>query len=97
MVIILCENFLDAENAFNAWLSFLQETSLIRNTISSRHSLRVDIDDDLIYIFIDNRFWKVFDQDDVDIIAVEDFLGVYGVEDPDPLRREWRSIVKDIY
>lgn len=97
MVIILCDDFQDAQEAFKSWWRFLHDTPFIENVIVDRHSLRMEMDQDLIYIFIDYRFEKVFNQGEVETISVEDFLGVHGVDDPDPLRSEWRRILGDLY
>ena len=76
MIIILCDNWVDASDAFDLFCAFLERYEPFMVTESDRYSLRVISDDDLIYIFVDYRFKEVFkeDYDSADIIEVNEFF-----------------------
>lgn len=93
MIIVLCEDYGEARNAYLAWLSFLQSSPSDIVVLADRYSLRVETIDGLRCIFVDYRFADIFLGKDALQISVENFFGITGTDDPDPLRKEWRQIV----
>ena len=74
MIIILCDDWQDASDAFNMFCSFLERYEPFMIEASDRYSLRVVTDDDLIYIFVDYRYRDVIDNKEADIIEVDEFF-----------------------
>ena len=74
MIIILCDDFGEAQNAFNIFHEFLEKyepTSIIR---VDPYSLRVLTDDDLIYTFIDYRMVGIFKGITEDVMEEDEFF-----------------------
>lgn len=85
IIIILCENFHDAEIAYSCFIEWLLCNLTVNIVGQNHHILRVDTDDDLTYIFIDYAFSKVFTGKNAEFIDVEEFfedmdkmLGYFG-------------------
>lgn len=96
MVVILCEDYHDAEAAFRAWIAFLRTPPSDEIANVDKYSLRVETNDGLCYIFTDYRFKKVFAQKPGIIFeSISDFLDLNWIEDHDPYRREYRRKVKN--
>lgn len=60
MIVVLCDDWWEAINCYNAFIAFGKEVEPGWITECDRFSLMVRTDDDLCYIFIDYRFEKVF-------------------------------------
>lgn len=96
MVVVLCDNYYDAECAFRAWVAFLQLPPADQIAGVDKYSLRVETSDGLVYIFVDYRFKNVFEKKlGIRFEPIGDFLDYYWVEDPDPLRRAYRERISD--
>ncbi len=93
MVIVLCEDFFDAKNAFFSWVEFLRKSGEIEFKTADQYSLRAETSDGLCYIFIDYHFEKVFGDDECLLIYVDDFLSCYGIEVEDDLTKMWKNII----
>lgn len=74
MIIILCDSWIDATDAFNMFCSFLERYEPFMIQLDDRNSLRVITDDDLVYIFIDYRFKDVVADERTDVIEVDEFF-----------------------
>ena len=74
MILILCDNFQEASDAFDVFCYFCEqyEPFMLRETDS--YSLRCVTDDDLTYIFADERYGKIFDWKNCDITDPETFF-----------------------
>ena len=78
MVIVLCDDYRDAETAFRTWIAFLQLPPKDEISIVDKFSLRVETSDGQCYIFIDYRFKNVFEKKpDVLFESVWDFFDEY--------------------
>lgn len=96
MVVVLCEDYRDAEEAFRAWIAFLQTPPSDEIAGIDRYSLRVETSDGLCFLFTDYRFKKVFaKKPDVIFESISDFLDWNWMDDPDPYRREYRRKVDE--
>ena len=95
MVVVLCENYRDAEEAFRAWLGFLLTPPSDEISNVDKYSLRVETSDGQCYIFIDYRFKNVFSEKTNMIQTIDEFLDWHWIDDPDPYRREYRRKVND--
>lgn len=91
MVVVLCDDYRDAEQAFRAWIAFLQTPPTDEISNIDKYSLRVETSDGQTYVFIDYRFKNVFNKKPVIFETVGEFFNVYDVEDPDPYRRAYRE------
>ncbi len=75
MIIILCDNRKDAEDAFNLFCSFLDRYEPFMIQKEEESALRIVTDDDLVYIFIDHRFKGIFDENhEAEMIEVDEFF-----------------------
>lgn len=74
MIVILCDSFQDAHDAYDTFVGFLEDNEpwSIRQTFD--HSLCVEMEDDLRYIFIDHRMKKAYKNLQPDYINVERFF-----------------------
>lgn len=52
MIVILCDSYEDAQDAFDIFCSFCERYEPFMLTVTDRYSLRCVADDNLIYIFI---------------------------------------------
>lgn len=96
MVVVLCEDYLDAEMAFRAWIAFLQTPPADEISSIDKYSLRVETNDGQAYVFIDYRFKNVFEKKPGLIFeTISSFLDWYDVDDPDPYRREYRERIQE--
>lgn len=84
MIVILCDNYQDASDAFDIFCSFCERYEPFMLVDTDQYSLRCTSDDDLIYIFIDYRFKDVIVDEYVDVIEVDEFFeGLYSHYDAD--------------
>ena len=74
MIVILCDGYRDASDAFDIFRSFCERYEPFMLTLIDGYSLRCVSDDDLIYIFIDYRFKDVLAGEDTDVIDVDEFF-----------------------
>lgn len=95
MVVVLCDDYRDAEEAFRAWVTFLQTPPVDEISNIDKYSLRVETSDGQAYVFIDYRFKNVFERKSVIFETIGEFLNLYDVEDPDLYRREYRERIKE--
>lgn len=95
MVIVLCDDYRDAEQAFRAWVTFLQTPPSDEISKVDRYSLRVETSDGQAYAFIDYRFKNVFSKKKVTFETISDFFDLTGVEDPDSYRRAYRERIEN--
>lgn len=75
MIVILCNDFEDAKDSYDMFVSFLEEYEpfSIRRTYDASYC--VETDDDLRYIFIDHRLKSVFQNfDKPDEVGVDEFF-----------------------
>lgn len=75
MIVILCNSFEDAKDAYDCFVTFLEnyEPFSIKRTFNASYC--VETDDDLRYIFVDYRFEKLFQQFDTpDYVDMEEFF-----------------------
>lgn len=79
MMVILCNSFQDAQDAYDCFVSYLENNELnsIRQTYNSSYC--VEIEDNMRYIFTDYRLERLFlKMDDIDIIMLDEFFdGLY--------------------
>lgn len=80
MVIVLCENYREARNAYLAWLAFLYSLPSDVVAFVNRHALRVETNDGSCYIFMDYRYEKVFLEANTQKISIIDFFGIERAE-----------------
>lgn len=64
MIVILCNSFEEAMDAYDMFLSFLEEFEPFSIRKTYRVCYCVETDDDLRYIFTDYRMEKIFDSPD---------------------------------
>lgn len=84
MIVILCDTYDDAKDAFDMFCSFCERYEPFMIEESDRFSLRVSTDDDLVYIFTDYRFKNVIATEESDVIEVDEFFfGLYSHYDAD--------------
>lgn len=84
MIVILCDSFTDAQEAYDIFVNYLEEMIpfCIRRTY--KHCCCVETDDDLRYIFIDHRFVKIFRSITPDILDIDEFFdGIPGFYESD--------------
>lgn len=74
MIVILCETFQAAIDAFEEYLSFLYDNDPWCIKKIFEHCNCVETDEDLRYIFIDQRFKSIFEGMRPDIIFESDFF-----------------------
>lgn len=96
MVVVLCDDYRDAEEAFRAWIAFLQTPPVDEIANIDKYSLRVKTSDGQTYVFVDYRFKNVFNKKPVIFETVQEFFDIYDIEDPDPYRRECRERIKNV-
>lgn len=74
MIVILCKNYLEASDAFDMFVNYLEfmEPWSIREIYDSARC--VETDDDLRYIFTSYKYDKAFSYLTPDYIDVEDFF-----------------------
>lgn len=73
MIVVLCDHFQDAKDAFDIFCSFLEQYEPFMIEEFDPYSLRVVTDEDLVYIFVDYKMSGVFDKKE-DLIEVEQFF-----------------------
>ena len=95
MVVILCDDYRDAEMAFRAWIAFLQTPPSDEISTVDKFSLRVETSDGQCYIFVDYRFKNVFEKKKVVFETVQDFFDWTGLDDPNSYRNEFRRKVEE--
>ena len=95
MVVVLCDDYRDAETAFQAWIAFLQTPPSDEIASIDKYSLCVKTSDGQSYVFIDYRFKNVFVKKPVIFEPVRDFFDMYSLEDPDQYRRAYTRKVYD--
>lgn len=95
MVVVLCEDYNEARNAYLAWLSFLHSSLSDLVATADRYSLRIETSDGLCYIFIDHRFEDIFLETVAQRVSIMDFFGLEDIDIPDPLTNEWRQIIRN--
>ena len=96
MVVVLCDDYRDAEGAFRAWIAFLQTPPADEIASIDKYSLRVKTSDGLAYVFIDYRFKNVFQRKPGLIFeTIGEFLDLHDIEDPDPYRRKYRERISN--
>lgn len=74
MVIIACDNYEEAENAFMFFHDILVLNAIIFIKEIFAYSLCIEMEDDLRYIFIDYHYIPVFQDMKPDVIDVEKFF-----------------------
>lgn len=75
MIVILCNSFEEAQEAFAQFMDFLETYEPLAISKVFEYSYCVETDDDLRYIFVDYRFKPLFDSfDKPDEIEVEKFF-----------------------
>lgn len=75
MIVILCNSFEDAQDAYEDFIAFLElyEPLAIKKRFDPAYC--VETDDDLRYIFVDYRFEKLFlNFDTPDYVDAEEFF-----------------------
>lgn len=77
MIVVLCESFQHATDTFLYFLGMLEDWTIKQVFLCSNC---VETDDDLRYIFIDERYESLFEDKTDDIMYYEDFLD--GMEVP---------------
>lgn len=81
MILILCNDFQDASDAFIMFRDFCNRYEPFMILEADQYSLRCTTDDDLTYIFMDERYGKVIDQSGCDVVGsdlfFEDLFGRY--------------------
>lgn len=83
MIVVLCNTFQDAKDAFDVFMDFLENTEPFTITRVFEHSYCVETDEDLRYIFIDYHLAPVFrvfgDSDEIEMDEFFEDLGEYCV------------------
>lgn len=72
MVVVLCDSFEDAVDAFHDYLDYIREETADVIVEIWEDCNCVETDDDMRYIFIDKRFKGVFDKNN-DVIFYNEF------------------------
>ncbi len=79
MIVVLCESFQDAQDAFDIFVQFLEEVEPFSILEVYENCLCVDTDDDLRYVFVDYHLEHEFDKLTLDILDADEFFE--GLED----------------
>lgn len=95
MIVVLCDNYMDAEMSFRAWIAFLHTPPSDEIAKIDKYALRVETSDGQCYTFIDYRFKNVFTKKPVIFETAREFFDYYWLEDPDPYRREYSRKVQN--
>lgn len=74
MIVILCKSYESSCAAFDQFMEFLEDNEPWAIKRVFKHTNCVETDDDLRYIFMDNRFVGVFNHMLVDIVDVKKFF-----------------------
>lgn len=74
MIIVVCNSYQDACDAFDIFSSFCERYEPFMLVETDKYSLRCVADDDLIYIFIDYRFKDALNVSKADVIEVDEFF-----------------------
>lgn len=78
MIVILCNSFQDAKDAFDIFMQFLEDYEPFSIQKELKSSYAVETDEDLRYIFVDYRMEHLFDKMTPDILWVDEFFeGLY--------------------
>lgn len=72
MIVILCEDFYEAMNAFKIFVRCIEDLGIVKKIYKGTEC--VETDDDLKYIFIDYRMRKNFVEFTEDFIDESDFF-----------------------
>lgn len=96
MVVVLCDDYLDAESAFRAWVTFLQTPPSDEIAEVDKYCLRVETNDGQSYVFIDYRFENVFKKKPgVVFETINTFLDLHDVDDPNLWRQAYRERIQE--
>lgn len=74
MILILCDSFQAAKEAFNLFIRWVEEYYLWDVLEIFSHCFCIETDENLRYMFIDRRMKKVFDHLHPDIVEEKDFF-----------------------
>lgn len=74
MIIILCETFWDAKDAFDLFMEYLNYYAPLEIQRVFEDAFSVETDNDLRYIFIDKRYLKFYEHVKPDVLTVEEFF-----------------------
>lgn len=74
MIIVLCDSFQTAQNAYNYFVTFLEknEPFSIKKTYNAAYC--IETDDDLRYVFVDHRMRNIFRDMTPDYIDMVEFF-----------------------
>ncbi len=93
MIVIFCDDFQDAQDAYQIFTDFLAQYEPGIIIQEDPYSLRVSTDEDLTYIFVDYRMAGVFQGVTEDMMDVEEFFedlfSYYGVETIEDFHYGW--------
>lgn len=74
MIVILCETFYEAQEAFYHFLSYIAEYGSAQIKHKWEYCNCVETDEDLRYIFVDQRYGDKFSRMDPDIVGEKCFF-----------------------
>ena len=74
MIVILCKTYKDAHDAFDIFMSFLEDTNPWSIETVWEPCLCVETEDNLRYLFTDYRMKKEFENLKPDILDVDEFF-----------------------
>lgn len=74
IIVILCDSFQDAEDAYDMFMDFLEATEPWTITKEDQYGLMVDTDSDLRYIFTEAKYLFMFDTDNDEILSIDEFF-----------------------
>ena len=74
MIVIFCESFTEAQEAYDLFINMLEENNPLCVLAADPYMLTVDTDDDLRYVFIDYRLLDLFERLTPDILDVDRFF-----------------------
>lgn len=74
MIVVLCDSFQDAQDAFDVFVQFLEEVEPFSILEVYENCLCVDTDDDLRYVFVDYHLANEFSKMTPDILDADEFF-----------------------
>jgi hypothetical protein len=81
MVVVLCESYYKAKEAFKQYLTFMLENEpfAVREVYDA--SLCLERDDDLRFIFVDYRYKDAFNHMQPDVLTLDEVFKIEGVDE----------------
>ena len=74
MIVIFCNSFTEAQDAYDLFIDFLEENNPLCILETDPYMLTIHTDDDLLYVFIDYKLLDLFERLTPDILDVDTFF-----------------------